>query len=115
MTGKHTSTTETPKPQKVQVTSELKASEVSNGSETFSVAKLQTPFIPTSDTSNTKTTPLSPPPEEEDDLTISVIPGTLCKRKGCGAEFVSDAESRSGDGDHAVCVYHPSTVRLLFY
>jgi len=53
---------------------------------------------------------LSPPPlhdVEEDDLSIQVTPGTICKRKGCGVAFVSDEVNRLGEGDGTVCVYHP--------
>lgn len=52
--------------------------------------------------------------EEEDDLSIEVAPGTHCRRTGCKALFVSDELSRSGDGEEAVCIYHPSPVLSLF-
>jgi len=57
----------------------------------------------------------APKPEpvvtEEDDPAVAVAPGTQCKRQGCSAKFVSDAENRQGDGPGAVCTYHPRPVR----
>jgi len=50
-----------------------------------------------------------PPPapaEDEDDISVAVAPGTSCKRLGCGKQYISDEESRNGDGDAAICVYH---------
>ncbi|CAE6460757.1 unnamed protein product [Rhizoctonia solani] len=44
--------------------------------------------------------------EDEDDPSIPVAPGTLCKRPGCRKQFVSDEESRQGDGEAAQCNYH---------
>jgi len=35
------------------------------------------------------------------------VPGTSCKRQGCSAVFVSDAENRQGDGPGITCAYHP--------
>jgi len=64
------------------------------------------------------TKPSSPPPieapvvEDEDDLSVPVTPGTICKRKGCGVSFVSDEVNRIGDGDETVCTYHSAAVRL---
>jgi len=46
--------------------------------------------------------------EEEDDPSIPVDLGTVCKRKGCGVAFVSNEVNREGDGEGAVCTYHPS-------
>lgn len=48
---------------------------------------------------------------EEDDLTVTVAPGTKCKRQGCFVTFVSDAENRQGDGPGTVCAHHPRPVR----
>ena len=58
-----------------------------------------------------KPTP-SPAPsvEEEDDLSVPVQPGAICKRNGCKAAFVSDEESRNGEGEGVKCTYHPSSV-----
>ncbi|CAE6465517.1 unnamed protein product [Rhizoctonia solani] len=44
--------------------------------------------------------------EDEDDPSVPVAPGTVCKRPGCRKRFVSDEESRQGDGDEAQCNYH---------
>ncbi|OAX38904.1 chord-domain-containing protein [Rhizopogon vinicolor AM-OR11-026] len=58
--------------------------------------------------------PSSPTPveapvvEDEDDLSVPVTVGTICKRKGCGVAFVSDEVNRIGDGNEAVCTYHPA-------
>ncbi|KAG0705347.1 chord-domain-containing protein, partial [Suillus ampliporus] len=58
--------------------------------------------------------PSIPPPveapivEDEDDLSVPVTSGTICKRRGCGAAFVSDEVNRIGDGDETVCTYHPA-------
>ena len=57
--------------------------------------------------------PIEPTPEEEDDLTVPVPPGTVCKRKGCGVTFVSDGESRIGDGPGTVCTHHPAPVSSI--
>jgi hypothetical protein len=63
--------------------------------------------------------PSSPAPveapvvEDEDDLSVPVSPGTICKRKGCGTVFVDDEANRIGDGDETVCIYHPASVRLM--
>lgn len=51
-------------------------------------------------------------PEEEDDLSVAVAPGTECRRKGCSVTFVSDAGNRIGDGEGTVCTYHPAPVRF---
>ncbi|KAF8503526.1 HSP20-like chaperone [Russula emetica] len=45
--------------------------------------------------------------EEEDDLEATVPEGTPCQRAGCKVTFVSDEESRIGDGPGTKCVYHP--------
>ncbi|CAL1704985.1 unnamed protein product [Somion occarium] len=50
--------------------------------------------------------PIPPAAEEEDDPSVPVTPGTICRRKGCGKSFVSDEVSR-GDGEESVCTYHP--------
>ncbi|KAF9068646.1 chord-domain-containing protein [Rhodocollybia butyracea] len=53
---------------------------------------------------------LPPPPivEEDDDLSVSITPGTTCQRKGCGVVFVSDEENRLGESEGTRCTYHPS-------
>lgn len=42
----------------------------------------------------------------EDPADAVVAPGTVCRRKACGHQYVSDAESR-GIGPQATCRYHP--------
>lgn len=70
---------------------------------------------PSESSSNLVSRAATPKPEpvviEEDDLTVTVVPGTLCKRQGCSTVFVSDTENRQGDGPGAVCAYHPRPVR----
>ena len=72
---------------------------------------------PPGPSSNLVSRTTTPKPElvviEEDDLTVTVVPGTPCKRQGCSAAFVSDAENRQGDGPGTVCAYHPRSVRDL--
>lgn len=55
------------------------------------------------------------PPEEEDDLSVTIAPGTQCRRKGCSAAFASDAENRIGNGEDTVCTYHPAPVRFRLF
>ncbi|EKM55469.1 uncharacterized protein PHACADRAFT_94710 [Phanerochaete carnosa HHB-10118-sp] len=60
----------------------------------------------------TISTPATPPPpleekEEEDDLSVDVPVGTACRHKGCGKTFISSEVSRLGEGEEAVCIYHP--------
>lgn len=56
-----------------------------------------------------QTTPAGPASvqEEEDDPSVPVTPGTKCKRKGCNESYIDDAQSRTGNGEFATCVYHP--------
>ncbi|KAJ4488480.1 HSP20-like chaperone [Lentinula aciculospora] len=51
---------------------------------------------------------LSPPVEEEDDLSVMITPGTRCRRKGCNVTFISDEENRVGNGEGSRCTYHPA-------
>ncbi|RDB20947.1 Cysteine and histidine-rich domain-containing protein [Hypsizygus marmoreus] len=51
----------------------------------------------------------APAIEEEDDLNVTVNPGTLCRRNGCKTAFVSDDVNRKGDGEGTICTYHPSS------
>jgi hypothetical protein len=56
--------------------------------------------------------PVQPEPvvEEEDDPSVPVTAGTVCRRKGCGLKFDSDEANRIGDGEGTVCTYHPAPV-----
>lgn len=94
----------------------LKTEQSSDGKEIFtngmSASFLST--LPSSTSSKPKeAVPPSPPKEEEDDITVPVAAGTRCRRKGCNKEFVSDEDSRLGDGEGTICVYHPAPVRYL--
>lgn len=113
-TGKHTTEALKPKTdKKVFATGNLKteSEQSSDGKEVFtsgmSASFLST--LPSSTSSKPKeAVPPPPPKEEEDDISIPVAPGTRCRRKGCNKVFVSDEESRFGDSEGTVCVYHPA-------
>ncbi|KAJ2916850.1 hypothetical protein MD484_g3546, partial [Candolleomyces efflorescens] len=85
-------------------------SQENDGTETFSIGggRNKVPAPPNA-VVDRPSAPAPPPPpeEEEDDLSIPVPSGKLCIRKGCGVSFVSDEVNRIGDGEGAVCVYHP--------
>lgn len=85
---------------------QLTMTKSSQGSEVYSTSITKSAARPT--TTPVTATPIDPPVEEEDDLSVSVVPGTICKRKGCGVIFVSDQENRTGDGAGTVCIYHPA-------
>ncbi|KAL5533178.1 hypothetical protein ACEPAF_4954 [Sanghuangporus sanghuang] len=87
-------------PQKTSAPATIRSSETTDGKETFTTTSLLS-TLP----SNKPKAPAPSPAEEEDDPSIPVVPGTICRRKGCGVKFISDEESR---GDDAVCTYHPS-------
>jgi len=82
----------------------VKMSKTDDGKEVYSSTAVLTPG-PTPAVS-APSTPV-PVEEDEDDLSAPVAPGTTCKRLGCGKSFISDEESRTGDGENATCVYHP--------
>ncbi|KAF8321273.1 chord-domain-containing protein [Clavulina sp. PMI_390] len=74
------------------------------GKETYSTTSVSQTI------SNAPSTPAPPAPvvEDEDDVDAPVKPGAKCLRLGCGKAFVSQEESRLGDGEESICVYHPS-------
>ncbi|TCD66684.1 hypothetical protein EIP91_001038 [Steccherinum ochraceum] len=103
-TGSHS--TEAPKVEAPKPSADvnLKVTEGKDGKEVYFQSATPATSLPVS------TAPRDPPPlpeEEEDDLSAPAVPGTTCKRKGCGKSYVSDEVSRNGDGEEAVCVYHP--------
>lgn len=53
-----------------------------------------------------KTEEIKPEVYEEDDESLPVPEGTVCKRRGCGRVWKDAATSR-GDGAEATCHYHP--------
>jgi hypothetical protein len=55
---------------------------------------------------NIEPKPVVPDVPEDDDLSVPVAPGTICKRRGCGVEYVDDDTSRGG-GSQAQCNHHP--------
>jgi len=76
------------------VTTEVPRTETNK--DTFKVTTTPKPSTPT------------PIIEEEDDLTAPVPSDATCKRIGCKVVFVSDEDSRMGDGEASVCTYHPA-------
>lgn len=110
--GQHTSVIPKQEPPKPQTTSIPAATENKPPQATPSAAP-----APIARARAPESTPApSPPPEEEeeeDDLTAEVPVGTTCRHKGCGKTFVSNEASRLGDGDEAVCTYHPKSVSVL--
>ena len=81
-----------------------------NGKETFSTNAVPLVSKPALGPKMTAPSP-TPMIEDEDDLDIPIQPGTRCLRQGCGKEFLSQEESRLGDGEYSVCTYHSSPVR----
>lgn len=53
-----------------------------------------------------KTEEVKPEVHEDDDESVPVPEGTVCKRRGCGRVWKDAATSR-GDGAEAACNYHP--------
>jgi len=119
-TGRHTAekpvepTLQTPQTSAVASTSEPPKTKPAaivqrstDGMETYSTTALAN-GLPT--ISPTPSAPPAPAPviEDEDDLEVVVAPGTKCMRLGCGKPFVSQEESRVGEGEHSICVYHPA-------
>ncbi|CAG8537936.1 2332_t:CDS:2 [Cetraspora pellucida] len=80
-----------------------------NGVETYNSGPTYTPIQtkPVDPPQKTKPIPKEEKPEE-DDLSIPVNPGAVCKRSGCNTPYVDDATSRN-EGPQAECVYHPGT------
>ena len=106
MSGQHT--VQAPKPEAPKPTSaaNLTVTENKAGQEVYSSAAAPVPA--------TSSAPVPPPPveeEEEDDLSVEVPVGTTCRHKGCGKTFVSNEVSRLGEGEGAICTYHPRAVR----
>jgi len=98
----HVPQNQAPKP--TSTTANLTLTSSAEGKESYSTK-------PSEPSSNLVSRTATPKPEpvviEEDDLTVPVVPGTQCKRQGCSARFVNDAENRLGDGPGTVCTFHP--------
>lgn len=114
--GKHTTEGSKPVPKNVPAPVQLKSTRTTEGKEIFTTGSSTTASLvqPPQFTKPQASSP-APAPEEEDDLSVEVKPGTRCKRKGCKAEFISDEESRLGEGESTVCTYHPSNVSLPIF
>ncbi|KAN0075270.1 HSP20-like chaperone [Tylopilus felleus] len=87
----------------------LTVTKSNDGKEVYSTTRAPQPqtFAPLSTAIPAESIPFSPP-EEEEDLSAAVSPGTQCRHKGCSVTFVSDAENRTGNGEGTVCTYHPA-------
>lgn len=98
---------EVPKP---STNTNLKMTQSSDGKESYVSGSVTSNAPPP--TTAIATAPVQPEPlvEEEDDLSASVEPGTICRRKGCGVAYESDEVNRIGDGEGTVCVYHSAPV-----
>jgi len=104
-TALQTPTTSMGSPSQTQGKPIVVASE--NGKETFSTNAVPLVSKPALGPKMIAPSP-TPMIEDEDDLDIPIQPGTRCLRQGCGKEFLSQEESRLGDGEHSVCTYHSS-------
>ncbi|KAI9065098.1 chord-domain-containing protein [Trametes sanguinea] len=102
--GEHTD--EAPQaPPKPQPSSQvdLKMTSSQAGTETYSSG-------PTGTISSSAPAEPAPTPkfvEEEDDLSVPVPPGTVCRHNGCNVAFESDEVHRKEGGAAAECTYHP--------
>ncbi|CAG8481619.1 8637_t:CDS:2 [Dentiscutata erythropus] len=81
-----------------------------NGVEVYNSGPTYTPIQskPAEPPQKAKPSPQEEKPEEEDDLSIPVAPGTVCKRASCNTAYVDDETSRN-EGSQSECVYHPGT------
>jgi len=87
----------------------LTMTESKEGKEVYTTARTLQPQTSAPLATTLLVEPILPSqPEEEDDLSVAVAPGTECGRKGCSVSFVSDAENRIGDGEGTICTYHPA-------
>ncbi|CAG8621755.1 11568_t:CDS:2 [Funneliformis caledonium] len=116
--GRHTDQVEKP-PKDTTATSEPEvpapttqtATRIEDGVEIYDSGPKIPYAQPTPQTVTEKPKPKPSPIEkepEEDDLSIPVAPGTVCKRSSCGKKYVDDATSRDL-GSEDECVYHPGT------
>ncbi|KAL7283540.1 hypothetical protein ACG7TL_002974 [Trametes sanguinea] len=91
-----------PKPQPAPQV-DLKMTSSQAGTETYSSGPTGTP---------SSSAPAEPAPapkvvEEEDDLSVPVPPGTVCRHNGCNVVYESDELHRTEGGAAAECTYHP--------
>ncbi|KAF7720588.1 hypothetical protein EC973_007277, partial [Apophysomyces ossiformis] len=96
-------------PAKEEVATPAASQVTKDGVEIYGEAKKPTPkpvvATPVAKT-ETKEEKKEPEIEEEDDETVPVSTGTVCKRRGCGVAYKDNATSR-GEGAEAICKYHP--------
>ena len=112
-TGKHSTVDDTP---------DLKAAPISDASEAGFVRPKPTaatneavvppaPRFPQEEAPTYGATPPPVPESESDDPSVSIPPGTTCRRRGCNAVSLSGgAGSRESQED---CVHHPG--RAIFH
>lgn len=93
---------------KSKSTASLKMTESSAGKESYTAFAARGTPIQDDAIAIGPTQPV--PVVEEDDISVSVSAGTICRRKGCGLKFESDEANRIGDGEGTVCTYHPAPV-----
>lgn len=102
------------KPEPTNVEEEIKPSLTSDGLETYQMKSVQD-ALPTTNApkilseeekKKKKEEDESHEISKEDDVSISVPTGSLCKRRGCGYKFVSDQVSRK-EGAESDCNFHP--------
>jgi len=99
---------EQPKPQPpVNANVNLKMTESTGGTEVYTSSAS---VIRSKEKLEASPAPAPPVVEEEDDLSVPVTSGTKCRRNGCHVKFVSEIESRQGEGEGTICTYHPSAV-----
>jgi len=98
----HVPQNQAPKP--TRTAANLKLTSAEGSKESYST---RSSAPPSSVVSGSATPQQEPVAIEEDDLVVTVAPGTQCKRQGCSVQFVSDAENRQGDGPGTICTYHP--------
>jgi len=102
-------------PKRAAASEILTMTQSKEGKEVYSTTRIPRPQTSAPFSTTLPVEPVLPSqPEEEDDLSVAVAPGTECRRKGCSVTFVSDAENRIGNGDGTVCTYHPAPVRFGF-
>jgi len=99
----HTEAAQEIDPPKPSPTVGLTASGSVSGKDVFTLSAQRTISVSTPSPAPAAIT------EEEDDTSVSVMPGALCRRNGCKVSFVSDEVNRQGDGKGVVCTYHPSS------
>src|SRR4051794_23942691 len=103
-------TEETPQPSSVKGGTEV----YSNGATIQLASHTPPPRTVAEAVSDIEPEPVAPYVPEEDDLNIPVVPGTTCKRRGCGVQYVDDSTSR-GDGSQGLYTVLLMVKSFLFW